>query len=62
MTDSDRLDFLLKYLSIDDVGDDVICLGINVKGEKLADDLSFIKTWDDDLRDVIDRAIQRSTQ
>jgi hypothetical protein len=65
--DKDRLDFILRFLSIDDIGDDVATFGIVVDHEALEDALSWgrrsggkspalVYGWNDDLRDVIDRA------
>ena len=56
--DTRRLDFLLKYMVIDDVGDDEACPGVLVRSDSLEGDLCNGNRigWDDNLRDVIDRA------
>ncbi len=61
MNDTERLDFILKYFRIDDVGDEDYCPGVCIREEALADVLSIgVKLdWDDNLRDVIDRAINK---
>lgn len=59
MTDTERLNFILKYMCVGDVGDDEYCPGIIIDYESLSEDLqkyNFIE-WKDNLRDVIDRAI-----
>ena len=68
-TDTDRLDYLLQFIRIDDVGDEEYCKGIVVDSEKLEEKVGLgpensdrimrgtIHDWDDDLRDVIDRAM-----
>jgi hypothetical protein len=73
-TDTERLDFLLKYFEIDDVGDEFWVPGICIRSESLEQDLSWnpvpddkgqpqshICGWQDDLRDVIDRAIEANS-
>ncbi len=73
-TDTERLDFILKYFEIDDIGDAEAVPGVVINSEKLEDDLTYgaeephptytayrsslIKEYEDDLRDVIDRAIK----
>lgn len=68
MNDTDRLNFILKYFTIDDIGDEIPCPGICIKCEQLEDDLSWgadengirpsnVMTWDAQMREVIDRAI-----
>jgi hypothetical protein len=67
MTDTDRLDFLLQFLSVDDVGDETACCGVIVNHEDLEAKLGFgpmidgraeaLATWREDLRSVIDKAI-----
>jgi len=70
-TDKERLDFLLRYISIEDVGDESYCPGVVVRSEALEEALSHgpkadedgyypntIERWGDDMRDVIDRAIR----
>lgn len=61
ITDTERLDFILKYFCIDDVGDEEYIPGVCINEEKLADELSIgiYLNWDDNLRDVIDRAIMK---
>jgi hypothetical protein len=61
-TDTDRLNYLLKYISIDDVGDEESVPGVVVKSERLETELTlgpdhaekemvkFVHDWDDDLR------------
>lgn len=68
-TDTDRLNYLLQFIRIDDVGDEEYCKGIVVDNEKLEDKVRLgpegsdqilrgtIHGWNDDLRDVIDRAM-----
>jgi hypothetical protein len=67
-TDSQRLDYLLRFLSIDDVGDDNPCSGVVVRGECLSEALTSYQApgidpvhlveFGDPLRRVIDRAIE----
>lgn len=68
LTDTDRLNYLLQFICVDDVGDEEYCKGIVVSGERLEEEVGFgpmvngrmeptVKDWGDDLRDVIDRAI-----
>jgi hypothetical protein len=68
-TDTDRLNYLLQFIRIDDVGDEEYCMGIVVDHESLEEKVGLgpegsdrimrgtIQTWNDDLRDVIDRAM-----
>ena len=69
--DTDRLNFLLRYFSVDDVGDEFAVPGVVIKNESLEDDLtwgtphgprntrkSHFEKWDDDMRDIIDKAIK----
>jgi hypothetical protein len=68
-SDTERLDYLLSFIRIDDVGDEQSCLGIVVNDERLETALGFgpensdhiltpnIHSYDDNLRDVIDRSI-----
>lgn len=67
-TDTDRLNYLLKFIFIDEIGDYDSCKGITVKKEKLETELTsgpaiegeienLVQEWDDDLRDVIDRSM-----
>ena len=65
MTDTERLDFLLQYFCIDDIGDEEYCKGICISSEALEEKLSFlqdgssnIELWNEDLRCVIDRTMQ----
>lgn len=69
MTDTDRLNFLLQFISVSDVGDDTYCPGICVDYEEMEEKLtwgnenekgqrpSLALAWNADIRDVIDRAI-----
>jgi hypothetical protein len=68
-TDTDRLNYLLKHIFIDDVGDEETVLGVVVASERLEMELTlgpyraekeivkFVHEWDDNLRDVIDRSM-----
>ncbi len=68
-TDTDRLNYLLQFIRIDDVGDEECCKGIVVDSESMEEKVGLgpmgddwrmpgtIQDWDDDLRDVIDRAM-----
>lgn len=71
INDTDRLNFLLKYFNICDIGDEVAIPGVCINSEELEDDLtwgpefgerntrqSHFKSWNDDVRDIIDRAIE----
>ncbi len=65
ITDTNRLDFLLQYFYIDDIGDEEYCKGMCISHEALEEKLSFtpngssnIELWKEDLRTVIDRAIK----
>ena len=69
MTDTERLNFLLKYFSIEDVGDEIFVPGVYIECESLEEDLtwgveqngrreSHFRTDSDDMRDIIDRAIK----
>lgn len=65
ITDTDRLDFLLEYFRVDDVGVEKYCPGVVIQNEPLED----ILTWGqgenprenqcdtENLRDIIDRAL-----
>lgn len=69
LTDTDRLNFLLKYFCIDDVGDEEYCPGVIIRNEDLED----VLTWGtppgagvrrnqcdtDDLRRIIDISIRK---
>ena len=69
-TDTDRLNHLLKYISIDDVGDEESVLGVVVANERLETELTLgpdhaekemvklAHDWDDNFRDVIDRSME----
>lgn len=69
MSDTDRLNFLLRFLRIDDIGDEDFFPGVIVDQEKMEDGVGFgppdaegrrmsnVRGSLDDLRDVIDRAI-----
>jgi hypothetical protein len=68
-SDTDRLNYLLQFIRIDDVGDEEYCKGIVVDHESLEEKVGLgpegsdrimrgtIRDWNDDLRDVIDRAM-----
>ena len=68
ITDIDRLDFLLKWMTVDDIGDYAPCPGVVVDSEAIEDALSYgppmedgrrpcLCDWSDDMRSVIDKAI-----
>lgn len=68
ITDTERLDYLLGFILLTDVGDADFCPGVVVDQETMEDRLSFgradidgkaeaICKFGDDLRAVIDRAI-----
>lgn len=68
-SDTDRLNFLLRFFSIEDVGDDTFFAGVCIDRERLEEALTIEPNADssgrhksicnmgDDLRAVIDRAI-----
>lgn len=67
-TDTERLNFLLRYFLIDDIGDEEAVPGVIVFNEELEEVLTWgqekngthdsnIRSWEDDLRVIIDRAI-----
>ncbi len=68
-SDTDRLNYLLQFVAIDDVGDEEYCKGIVVSYEEMEEKVGLgppdetgrmegtIREWNDDLRDVIDRAM-----
>lgn len=58
--DTKRLDFLLRFMSIEDVGDEESVPGVVVQGENMEHELGVagVTGWDDGIRDIIDRAIQ----
>ena len=65
--DTERLDFLLPFLVVDDVGDDTFCPGIVVDPDAIGDaiskgidelDYSLCGGFAGNMRDVIDRAKQ----
>ena len=72
-TDTERLDFLLQFFEIDDIGDETFVLGVRIDYETLETRLSFgaprgpnrpmLKTRlslarpGDSMRDIIDKAI-----
>jgi hypothetical protein len=69
-TDTDRLDFLLRFLTCEDIGDDDVSLALTVDAERLRDALpvdiaashvngSMLNGWTCDARQVIDAAIKR---
>lgn len=55
-TDTERLDFILKYFRVDEA------LGTIVDYEELTTALVPTKMWDGSLRDIIDSAITISEQ
>lgn len=66
MTDTDRLNFLLKYFCVDDIGDDSYVPGVIIRSESLEDFLTWGKEAPKrmnqckdtgDFRVIIDRAI-----
>ena len=59
-TDTDRLNYILTFIRIEDVGDGQpgCVLGAVVRSEALEQSLGLCGDWADDLRDVIDRAIE----
>ena len=56
-TDTERLDFILKYFDVEDVGDDELYIGVRINSEPLEDALGFAKHWNESLRDIIDRTL-----
>jgi hypothetical protein len=58
-SDTERLDFLLRFLSVEDVGDEDFILGVVVSPEALEEAIgvSGVLDWKEDLRTIIDRAI-----
>ena len=60
ITDTERLDFILKYFNIEDVGDDDFMIGVRINSEPLEDILGNANGWDEPLRDIIDRAITKA--
>ncbi len=64
LEESHRLSFLLQFITVEDVGDDQFCPGVVVQQESMEDALTFgqgnkvMVSTDDDLRDVIDRAMK----
>jgi hypothetical protein len=67
-TDTDRLNYLLQFIRVDDVGDEEYCKGIVVNGDSLEEKVGYgpmvngrmegtVKEWEDGLRDVIDRSM-----
>lgn len=69
ITDTQRLDFLLQFFSVDDVGDEDFVPGVVVDNEAAEEQITYgpadadgrmrsnIKDLQDDMRDIIDRAI-----
>jgi len=58
--DTTRLDFLLEDIVIDDVGDEFSVPGIVIRHEGLSERLDYgIISWNDDIRDVIDAALEK---
>ena len=63
MTDTERLDFVLKHFKIVDDGldEEYVRIGVYVDSTEIENILSKgIEKFDDDWRDVIDLAIERS--
>ena len=69
MTDTERLNFILNYFVTDDIGDETYVPGVCIDHERLEEDLtwgveengqrqSHYKNWDEDLRSIIDKAIE----
>jgi hypothetical protein len=67
-SDTDRLDFLLGFLSIGDVGDEDVCFSVIVDAESMEEKLGYGKAdasgrmkglheKGDTLRDILDKAI-----
>jgi len=68
-SDTQRLNYLLQFILIDDVGDEYCSMGIVVRNEEMEEKVGYgpkesggrmagmIRTWDDDIRGVIDRAM-----
>lgn len=69
MSDTERLNFLLRFVRIDDVGDEHFFPNVIVDQEKMEEAIGFgppnaagrmmsnVHSLHDDIRDVIDRAI-----
>ena len=57
-SDKERLDFLLKYFSIIDVGDEHAVSAVSILFEDLEQRLGCGMDWDADMRDVIDKAMK----
>lgn len=68
LTDTDRLNFLLTYFCIDDVGDEHYCPGVVIRSEALEDVLTWgretgtrLNQCDtDNFRTIIDRSIRKN--
>lgn len=69
ITDTERLDFILKHFIIDDIGDDISVPAVCVDYENLCEELTWgpdngrgeypsLCDYKDDIRVVIDRAIK----
>ena len=57
-TDTERLDFLLRWFSVEDVGDEEFAPGVVIHQEQLEDRLTGVLTEvTDDLRTVLDKAL-----
>ena len=57
-TDTERLDFILEYFHIDDIGDDIPCIGVVCRYESLESALQQPGiAYGCDVRDLIDMAI-----
>ena len=56
-TDTQRLDFLLEYFSISDIGDECAVSAVSIQSEDLEVRLGHGMAWEADIRDVIDRAM-----
>ena len=61
-SDTERLEFLLRFLSVEDVGDEDFIPGVVVNPDALEEAIgvSGVLDWKEDLRTIIDRAINHS--
>ena len=67
ITDTDRLNYLLEFFCVDDIGDKICTPGISINFESLEEKLSFgpcesgecqiLCSFGDQLRTVIDKSI-----
>ena len=72
--DTKRLEFLLQFFGIEDVGDEDFCPGLALDYDALMEKVGYgppdekerrwsnVLSRDDDLRDVIDRALQSHSE